>query len=267
MCTLLFPNCGLRLPTSSAFKTLLGKSIFANQHGTLLFQLRRDLNQSFVSSIRCEENRRRRFPRRNTASGRASKGEEEKAHKLSVGESSNSSNQEEIIALFRRIETSITKEGSAGLDAKKRRSNNAKEKQSVEAVLEVVRQQPSRKQGRGKGASQGDDKTLCQNRGAPKKESSIENGSPKGDLKLSRPPSNFVKRSPIPLPSMPKEKFGEAIEELSPTEIAEKGLDLQRLDVLKLPELKDLAKSRGVKGYSKLKKGELLELLKGLLLC
>jgi hypothetical protein len=31
---------------------------------------------------------------------------------------------------------------------------------------------------------------------------------------------------------------------------------------MKLTELKELAKSRGIKGYSKLKKGELLELLR-----
>uniref|UniRef100_A0A3Q7F3B7 Rho termination factor-like N-terminal domain-containing protein n=2 Tax=Solanum lycopersicum TaxID=4081 RepID=A0A3Q7F3B7_SOLLC len=36
-----------------------------------------------------------------------------------------------------------------------------------------------------------------------------------------------------------------------------------KIEEMKLPQLKELAKSRGLKGYSKLKKSELVELLIG----
>lgn len=69
--------------------------------------------------------------------------------------------------------------------------------------------------------------------------------------KVSRPPSNFVKRSPIP--SVHVERVEDDV--MSAT-------DGEDLETMKLAELKELAKSRGVKGYSKLKKVELIKLLK-----
>nr|GFC31159.1 SAP-like protein BP-73 [Tanacetum cinerariifolium] len=70
---------------------------------------------------------------------------------------------------------------------------------------------------------------------------------------LSRPPSNFMKKSPIP--SVHVERVKDDV--MSAT-------DGEELEAMKLAELKELAKSRGVKGYSKLKKAELIELLKTL---
>ncbi|KAI4372012.1 hypothetical protein MLD38_010300 [Melastoma candidum] len=64
---------------------------------------------------------------------------------------------------------------------------------------------------------------------------------------------NFVKRSPIPFPSAPRGRASMPDKD--------NGFSLQKLDGLKLDELKELAKSRGLKGYSKLKKMELVQLL------
>lgn len=81
-------------------------------------------------------------------------------------------------------------------------------------------------------------------------------------LKPTRLPSKFVKRSPIPSPSTPTERILELNNEASQARAGRKELKLARVEEMKLTELKDLAKSRGLKGYSKLKKSELIELLR-----
>lgn len=106
--------------------------------GSRLFASRRHLLQSALPCIRSEGNRRGR-PRRNTVSGGTAKEDEnQKIFKSSDGKSSDSSNQEEIIALFRRIQSSISKGGHGKI--KKRNSNSSEEKQSADSVLEVLRQ-------------------------------------------------------------------------------------------------------------------------------
>jgi len=82
------------------------------------------------------------------------------------------------------------------------------------------------------------------------------------DVKLTRPPSNFTKKSPIPSPSTSRENTTELNSEASAGKASNHKLELPRVEKMKLTELKELAKSRGIKGYSKLKKGELLELLR-----
>ncbi|XP_058095533.1 SAP-like protein BP-73 isoform X2 [Magnolia sinica] len=264
MQAILFPNCGLGFPTCPAFKSTLRKSIFSDKDGALFFAARGELIQSSVSSIRPEGNRRRRSPRKNTASDRAAEeDEEEKVPQSPDGDSPESSNQEEIIALFRRIQSSISKGGSG--TTKRRSSSSSKEKKSAESVLDVLNQYPSRKQFRDKGPSKEENGMLPRKTPALRKEPITKEDSLKEEFKLSRPPSNFVKRSPIPSPPMLKEKVGEVNEDGLPAVVAVKDSELQRVHGMKLSELKELAKSRGVKGYSKLKKGELVELLKGLL--
>lgn len=117
---------------------------------------------------------------------------------------------------------------------------------------------------------------LTGKRGVPQKEEVVENSPPVAGLKPtrppskfvkrspipSRPPSKFVKRSPIPSPSTPRGRMLELNNEASQARAGGNELKFQRIEEMKLTELKELAKSRGIKGYSKLKKSELLELLR-----
>lgn len=86
---------------------------------------------------------------------------------------------------------------------------------------------------------------------------------PKRQVKVFRPPSNFAKRTPIPTAlgpprgKLPVSNSNKALEEMT-----EKEEKVSLIETMKLAELKEVAKNRGIKGYSKLKKSELLELLR-----
>lgn len=87
------------------------------------------------------------------------------------------------------------------------------------------------------------------------------------ETKLTRLPSNFVRRSPIP-PSTQRLKVNLRSDDLPVTSNGAKMKTpdlkeeaLQKVEALKLAELKELAKSKGIKGYSKLRKAELVKLL------
>lgn len=110
--------------------------------GPSLLASRRGHGQVTTLSIRVDGNRSGRPSQRTSASGRFRKSDGEKIPQSSDG---NSSNQEEIISLFRRIQSSISKGES--ISSKKRNSKSSEEKPSAESVLEVLRQ--SRKQVKG----------------------------------------------------------------------------------------------------------------------
>ncbi|KAL4562231.1 hypothetical protein LXL04_034429 [Taraxacum kok-saghyz] len=177
-----------------------------------------------ISNIKTNGDKRVRFSQRNHDTGRSINGEDNKTPQLSSEEKTY--NKEEILALFRRIQSSISGES-------KGRTNNT----SAESVLEVLRQ--SRKQLKGKTSNREGSIVSDERRKYEKKEEIV-------DAKMSRPPSNFVKRSPIPF-----------VENLEDEVKSEEGLE-----TMKLVALKELAKSRGIKGYSKLKKAELIQLLR-----
>lgn len=95
-------------------------------------------------------------------------------------------------------------------------------------------------------------------------------------LKSTRPPSSFTRRSPIPtlsttdeeiqsgiekLPETPSPSFPRDEIELNSEELPANDEQSLKLEEMKLTELKEVAKSKGIKGYSKLKKSELVELL------
>uniref|UniRef100_A0A2P2JNC1 Rho termination factor-like N-terminal domain-containing protein n=1 Tax=Rhizophora mucronata TaxID=61149 RepID=A0A2P2JNC1_RHIMU len=106
-------------------------------------------------------------------------------------------------------------------------------------------------------------KVKARQRGMPNSGQTPQNyAQHSADQKLTRPPSNFVKRTPIPSPSSPRGIAVQITSELSAATSISPALESPKLEEMKLPELKELAKSRGFRGYSKLKKCELLELLR-----
>ncbi|XP_035544811.1 rho-N domain-containing protein 1, chloroplastic isoform X2 [Juglans regia] len=272
---------GLQLPIFLSFRgqpRLGGKPIYSLKEiadGPSLFHSQKDFPFLTVSCIRSDGNRRRGPPWRSSASRRINEGENETPQSSSNGKKSNASDQEEIIALFRRIQSSISKGES--VSPKKTNSNESKDKPSPDLILEALRK--SRKQIKGdadKPSNKEGKKVLTGRRGVPQKEEVVENSPPVAGLKSTRPPSKFVKRSPIP--SRPPSKFvkrspipspstsrGRTLElnnEVSQARAGSNELKFRRIEEMKLTELKELAKSRGIKGYSKLKKSELLELLR-----
>ncbi|XVE51486.1 hypothetical protein DITRI_Ditri02bG0045000 [Diplodiscus trichospermus] len=192
------------------------------------------------SSITSDGNRGGSRPRKSYASGRK-KGDESKKSTDAI-KAPNSSSQEEIIALFRRIQSSISKGETAS--AKTRTLSSSKE---------------SRKHVQGTRTEKGG-KALRWKSGVPKRRQMAGKNAAAAtqDFKLSRPPSNFVKRSPIPYPTAPRGKTTGHKDEVVATNEESK---LANVEKLKLPELKELAKAKGIKGYSRLKKSELVQLL------
>ncbi|KAL1224777.1 hypothetical protein V5N11_027937 [Cardamine amara subsp. amara] len=119
------------------------------------------------------------------------------------------SNQEEIISLLKRIQSSISKGESRGVEEKENRDESSENKPLTKAILDVL--EKSRKKIEG--------------------DTRVKEPPAKREVKVSRPTSSFAKRTRIP-------------------------------SALATRELKEVAKNRGIKGYSKLKKSELLKLLR-----
>lgn len=108
------------------------------------------------------------------------------------------------------------------------------------------------------------DKSLKEVEGSSTQKLGASDGRTPRDIRASRPQSNFFRKSPIsPAPS--KESVQKLAEDQVPQMDTDVSFELQKLEETKLAELKELAKTKGVKGYSKLKKGGLVELLNGVL--
>ncbi|XP_050367656.1 rho-N domain-containing protein 1, chloroplastic isoform X2 [Argentina anserina] len=245
----------LHFPTFSSFskQPKLGKSIFSIRDVSSTFE-RKGVKLS-VSCVGSEDgNRRGQSSRRSSGSGRTTRKNDDESRKPRGGRKSKSSNQEEIISLFRRIQSSISKEVES-VDTKKIKSDASEEKPPSAASILSVLQGGTIKQT--EEANQGEK--------VDTKEQQILQANPLvADFKLTRPSSKFVKRSPIPSSSHMSRQPGDLDIKhgASLTPPATKELELERVEEMKLPELKELAKSRGLRGYSKLKKRELVELLK-----
>ncbi|KAL6991249.1 hypothetical protein U1Q18_009367 [Sarracenia purpurea var. burkii] len=250
-------NPRFRLPSFSC-KPMLGNPFFSLKEiadRPSPFAARKDFSQLTVLSIRADGNRRgSQPPQKNKAAGRNAKGDENKISQSSdANKPSNSKNQEEIIALFRRVQSSISK-GESVVSPKNRSSNSSRDKPSAESVLEVFRQSRKQLKGAKTSKNEGNKSNSTRRRVLLQK---VQEDPSMVDPKLNRPPSNFVKRSPIPFPSSPRKMLPEQKIE-SCSAIAEQ----QKLEEMKLFELKELAKTRGLRGYSRLKKSELVELLR-----
>ena len=112
-----------------------GSLAFASHNGVLQFS---------VSSTKSDGSSRGRLPRKSSASGRTEKEDEDSKSQSSVRKQLMSSNQEEIMALFRRIQSSISEGGST--DTKKKKASRSK-KSPTDSILEVLRH--SRKHAKG----------------------------------------------------------------------------------------------------------------------
>ncbi|XP_039070391.1 30S ribosomal protein S2-like [Hibiscus syriacus] len=150
-----------------------------------------------------------------------------------------SSSREEIVALFRKIQSSIARD---------------KWQVPTESVMDVLHKSGNNLQDFADTGT----KALRWRSGNPKKRQAKEKAPAEMDeFNLSRPPSNFMKKSPILHPTAPRTRTPENFEAVPTTE----GSASANIEKLKLSKLKELAKARGIKGYSKLSKCELLQLL------
>ncbi|XP_050104845.1 uncharacterized protein LOC126584536 [Malus sylvestris] len=164
------------------------------------FEPRKELHLAVTCSIASQGNGRHQPPRR-----RSERRSNKDGSKKRGSRKSNASSQEEIITLFRRIQTSISKEDA--VEDEKISSDDFEDRPHSDSILRALH-------GR----------------------------------------QNFVKRSPIPPQSIPRSKFLELDNGATPSATRRSGtgeLDLVREEEMKLPELKELAKWRGIKGYSK----------------
>ncbi|KAF8031009.1 hypothetical protein BT93_D0256 [Corymbia citriodora subsp. variegata] len=164
--------------------------------------------------------------------------------------------QEEIISLFRQIQSSISNESES---TEKKGTDPNQNKPVAQSVLEIIRR--SRKRAKDKVSFKGGNKQKPRRSFLKEEEDEEHILSPVTDIKLIRPPSNFVKKSPIPFPSAlrgKEEQWNEAL----PAAAGSNDSTSWKIEEMKLQELKELAKSRGVRGYSRLKKKELVELLR-----
>ncbi|BFG27955.1 hypothetical protein CerSpe_142290 [Prunus speciosa] len=239
----------LRFPPFFSFskQPKLGKSIFSLKDVPSPFE-RNGLHLT-VSCIGSEGNGGDQPPRRRSASGRTNKNDGTKKREAG-GKKSKASDQEEIISLFRRIQTSISNKESESVNAKKINSNVSEDSPSSESILQAL--YGSRKQ-KGKALDKAGQGVWTRRKDA--QEQQIQEDPSVAEFKLTRPPSKFVKRSPIPSQSIRRVQVLELNNGASPSAAG-------RIEEMKLPELKELAKTRGIKGYSKLRKSELVQLLK-----
>ncbi|CAH8345390.1 unnamed protein product [Eruca vesicaria subsp. sativa] len=147
------------------------------------------------------------------------------------------SKQEEIISLLSRIQASISKGESQGAEEKNGHASYGDESLS-KAILDVLEKPRTKTEG---------------DAGVRKEPSKRQ---------VARPPSSFAKRSSTrpsasdPRGKLPITKSSKALED------AEKEENPPLIETMKLAELKEVAKNRGLKGYSKLKKSEILDLIR-----
>ncbi|XP_022139843.1 uncharacterized protein LOC111010657 isoform X2 [Momordica charantia] len=194
-----------------------------------------------------------RPPRRSSGPGRTRKNEPNRNEAAEDLKNPKSNNQEEIIALFRKIQTSIAKDSATTKD-----EDSHEDEIGAESILESLRE--SRKQVKGRTSKKAGVKVL--RRKGISEEPEMYHTSPAAEFKLVRPPSKFVKRSPIPSPPGRNGSRSQLREEPSQAIAESREMKFPSVENMKLTELKAVAKSRGIKGYSKLKKNELLELLR-----
>ncbi|CAI0475996.1 unnamed protein product [Linum tenue] len=164
-----------------------------------------------------------------------------------------SSREKEIIALFRRIRIAISSTESNGSAEDATSQKKSATINSVSVCLTSAGKAKNKEK-----VKQGETRRKQGMLEKQVSQSTVQGGI--AEFK-NRPPTNFMRRSPIPSTSAPRVMDNELDDGNSATQEGDK-LENQKLEQMKLAQLKELAKSRGVKGYSKLKKRELVEFLK-----
>ncbi|XP_010439818.1 PREDICTED: uncharacterized protein LOC104723187 isoform X2 [Camelina sativa] len=149
------------------------------------------------------------------------------------------SNQEEIISLLKRIQSSISKEAARDVE-EKNRDESSESKPLTKAVVDVL--EKSRKKTEG--------------------DTSVKKEPPKRQVEVPRPASSLVKKTPTSSASGPRGTLPVSISDKALGEMTKEEEKASLIETMKLAELKEVAKKRGIKGYSKLRKSELLELIR-----
>ncbi|XP_025621831.1 uncharacterized protein [Arachis hypogaea] len=176
---------------------------------------------------------------------------EDKRSKSFKAEKTESPHHEEIMDLLKRIRISISKGKS-----------QYKDKPSAEFDRDILGE-PKKQVKAGNISNKSKQKDLSEKISASRNEEGAEGNPHVLGFKLTRLPSNFAKKSPILSLSTPRSNtIGQTNYGSSNISLETKVQPEQEtLEEMKLAQLKELAKSRGIKGYSKLKKSELIKVL------
>ncbi|GMI66440.1 Rho-N 1 [Hibiscus trionum] len=225
--------------------------------------------------------------------------------------------EQEVVELLKKVQAKLQERAAAKGDKTEAFQRKSKESETVNSLLKLLRkhsvEQGKKKDGNNNSSDLNSDHPVVNGPSNEDKSSSffgsndrvrIEDSAPT----LSRPASNFRRKSPVPrlkyqqvysseetansdlslaesppapyhVPELEAELEPESepesilqepnmLDELSDneslnvdTDETEQQIEHEDLSALKLPELRALAKSRGLKGFTKMKKGELVVLL------
>ncbi|KAL0363484.1 UNVERIFIED_CONTAM: hypothetical protein Scaly_1303600 [Sesamum calycinum] len=276
--SVLYPHSVLHLPSFSAATR--------PKFGVPIFSVKEIANRFSVPGIRADGNRER--SQKNFSPGRAPKADAQEDNPQSL-DGRSSPNKEEILALFKRIQSSISK-------GEKRNSKVAEDNPSAESIWKFFTNQGHEEKYCGflqslvffvglhlslcsltaKSLGKKGGKLPSVRKESLNKEERVEHSTM--GLRSTRPPSSFTRRSPIPTLSSQRDEIQQK-SETSPETVKRDETQLKnetllatdddndqppeiiKFEEMKLAELKEVAKSKGIRGYSKLKKSELVELL------
>ncbi|KAF2292715.1 hypothetical protein GH714_027241 [Hevea brasiliensis] len=176
--------------------------------------------------------------------------------------------EKEIVELFRKVQAQLRERAAVKEDKKVEASKGkGKESETVDSLLKLLRKH-SIEQRKKKVSSQDfavDHQEQSRSQSKDKSTSFLNLNDKErsrvpepNSSSFTRPPSNFQRKSPVPQTELEPEEAELALEQEPESSFLK-----EDLSSLKLPGLRAIAKTRGIKGFSKMKKGELVKLLSG----